>query len=112
MTKPRRKAEIRLAAARRVGALSLAPMPALPRTWRDVFLEVLAGGGSTALAARAAGKARSSVYEARISSPRFAAAWDEALMDGRGRAFGWSRYSMGLSGQRHSVQRWIGTVQR
>jgi hypothetical protein len=47
--------------------------------WRSRFVEALGQSGNVALACRAAGVARSSVYELRNRDPEFAAAWSGAL---------------------------------
>lgn len=50
--------------------------------WRDVFLDVLRASANVSRAARAAGVARTYVYEAKKADPDFAAAWAEAITEG------------------------------
>jgi transposase-like protein len=54
-------------------------------SWWAAFLEALAVGGSVQMAARAAGVDRSSAYQSRKAHPDFAARWDAALAQARGR---------------------------
>jgi hypothetical protein len=50
-----------------------------PNVWRKAFLAALAGHGNKTAAAKHARVARSTLYAARDTDPRFKAAWDEAL---------------------------------
>lgn len=52
------------------------------RGWKLVFLERLRESANVTLAARAVGRARSAVYEARERCGVFAAAWDDAMETG------------------------------
>lgn len=49
------------------------------RDWRVAFLTHLADGGHVRASAKAAGVARSTVYDERERNPAFAAAWVDAL---------------------------------
>ena len=57
-----------------------APAPARPG-WYDTFLEALRAGGVVTSAARAAGKERTTPYQARKRDSDFAREWDEAIED-------------------------------
>jgi hypothetical protein len=49
------------------------------RQWHAKFLQALAKTPSVSIAAKAAGVARRTVYNARDADPEFAAKWDDAL---------------------------------
>jgi hypothetical protein len=113
MTKPRLKEAIRKAALLKATALRPAqPVEPLPHDWRDDFLRALAHGSSTVAAARVAGVGRHKAYNLRDRNAGFAAAWDQAILEGRGRWYGWTRASMGLPSRRPTVQRFIRAVGR
>jgi hypothetical protein len=113
MTKPRHKEAIRQAALLKAAELrpSLLAEPP-PHDWRDDFLSALAHGSSTVAAARTAGISRHKAYNTRDRNEGFANAWDQAILEGRGRWFGWTRASMGLPSPRPTVQRFIRAVER
>lgn len=50
-----------------------------PGGWKATFLDVLRASPNVSAAARAAGVARQSAYEAREADPEFAAAWEDAI---------------------------------
>ena len=50
--------------------------------WTDKFLAVLGRGSTVEIAARAAGKDRSTAYRRRQADKAFAEAWDQAIESG------------------------------
>jgi hypothetical protein len=89
MTKPRRKAEIRADAHRKLAALRDdanargAFLQPIARSWHDRFLRAIGAGLSIEKAATASGITRQGVYYARRHQPEFEGAFRKAYSAGR-----------------------------
>ncbi len=65
-----------------IGRREPAPVKLVFATWSKAFLNELAATSNVSAAARHAGIATSSAYEARRANPEFSRRWQQALCEG------------------------------